>query len=157
VLEEKKDTLNEKPVSDGTMALTRKLPVPKQIELKKPAKENLTSETGDKKDDGKGKENGVVTRVDAKDDGKAVSGGLLYLLRDIGAAFLWLFIGEKGWKAGNYALAVGSWIISTSIGLVLYVRPAGKLDPYICFLVIPGALLTVAFILNKLNESIPTN
>jgi hypothetical protein len=123
VLDNNKDTLNEKPVSD--VALTRDLPVfKKQLELK-------------------------------KGDGKAVSGGLLYLLRDIGAAFLWLFIGEKGWKAGNYALAVGSWIISTSIGLVLYVWPASKLDPYICFLVIPGALLMVAFILHKLNESIP--
>jgi hypothetical protein len=124
VLDNDKNPLSKEPMSD--VALTRDLPVPKQLELN-------------------------------KGDGKAVSGGLLYLLREIGAAFLWLFIGEKGWKAENYALATGSWIIGSGMGLVLYVWPSFKLDPFICFLVVPGALLIFAFILYKLNQSIPTN
>jgi len=154
VLENNKDTLNEKPVTDESMALKSDLVVPKPLELKKLPNENVSSETDDKKDDGSPEESGMSRQVDAK-DGKAASGGLLYLLRDIGAAFLWLFIGEKGWKAGNYDLAIGSWIIGTSIGLVLYVWPGYKLDPIICFLVVPGALLILAFILHKLSESIP--
>ena len=52
---------------------------------------------------------------------------------------------------------MGSWIIGSGIGLVLYVWPSAKLDPFISFLVVPGALLILAFILHKLNESIPIN
>jgi drug/metabolite transporter (DMT)-like permease len=89
-------------------------------------------------------------------------GGLLQLLRFIGAVVLFVLIGQKGWanneKAQNLQLAVGSLIVGLGIGVVLYYWCLVQRDDraVISFLVTPVASIIAAFILNHISKSIPS-
>jgi hypothetical protein len=89
-------------------------------------------------------------------------GGLLQLLRALGGLVLYVLIGQKarghGEKAQNLQLAAGSLIVGLGIGVCFYYWCLAQRDDraVISFLVTPVASIIVAFILNHISKSIPS-